>query len=233
MLAAGALLIGGIWLVAPGAAPPLYDGLEAPAEPYRHLAAAPEFAGVRPPSSVQQRVPVSIGPGLRGAVMTDEVPPQAQLIFAPDTFAVPPATAAVDVSITPVPPPAVAAHGRLDGNVYRLTVTAGASALAIGAGRHATVVLRGPAGVAGPHVELFTGRRWTALETTALSLTAPDVYAANTGALGDVALVVPPSTPRTGGGSPTVPIAVAALGAATLLGLGGLTVLGRARRRRR
>ena len=164
--------------------------------------------------------------------MTDEVPPQAQLIFAPDTFAVPSGTAAVDVAITPVPPPAVAAHGRFDGNVYRLTVTAGASALAIGPGGHATVVLRGPAGVAGPHVELFAGGRWVALPTTALSLTAPDVYAANTGALGDVALVVPPSSPRTGAGSPAVPVVAAALGGAVLLGLGGVTALRRARRRR-
>lgn len=221
-----------VWLVAPAAAPPLYDGLEAPAEPYRYLVApSPALAGTRPPSTAHQRVPVAAGPALRGAVSTDEQPPQAQLIFAPDTFVVPPGTGAVDIGISPVPPPPVAMDGRLDGNIYRMSVTVGATPLAITPGQHVTVVLRGPAGVVGPRIELFAAGRWRVLDTTALTLTAQDVYGANTSVLGDVALVVPPTPPSTGGGPSTGPIA-ATLGAAALLGLGAMAVMRRARRRR-
>jgi hypothetical protein len=225
------VLIGAAWLAAPPSAPPIYDGLEAPAEPYRHLLPAPALAGTRPPSPAHQAVPVSSGPGLRAAVSTEEQPPQAQLIVAPDTFEVPPGTTAVDITITPVPP-AVAPDGRLDGNVYRLAVTARGTPLAIAPGRHATVVLRGPAGVAGPRLELLAGGRWSALETTTLSLTAADVYAANTAVLGDVALVVTPVPPPRAGGAPTGLRSAAAVGAVTVLGLVGFGLLRRRARRR-
>ena len=233
-LAAGVTLLALAWGLGPHAAPPLYDGGPIIAEHYRYLHPSPGFTVTKPPSTIDVTLKLEGGQSPGMAETTDENPAQAQLLAAQNTFTLPPGTTAVHVTITPVDPPAVAPQGyELDGNVYRFSVTAvpGGAAPAFRPGQQVTVVLRGPAGVAGPVLEVWDGTAWSKLDTTPLGNTAPDSYAANVGALGDIALVAPPASSNGGGGGGSAGIIVAAVIVAAVM-IGAATVLALRRRKR-
>jgi hypothetical protein len=142
------------------------------------------------------------------AETTDEMPSQAQLLGAQNTFVLPPGATGVHVSIAPVDPPTVPPiGGGLDGNVYRFTVAALTATnappvpLQLRPGQQVTVVLRGPAGASNPVLELFNGTAWTKVDTQPLGNTAPDSYAANVTSLGDIALVLSTAAETSGSGS--------------------------------
>jgi hypothetical protein len=201
MLVAGAALLALVWGLGPRSAPPLYDGGPVIAEHYRVLHPPPGSTVTKPPSAIDVTLKLEGGQSPAMAETTDEQPSQAQLLAAQGAFAVPPGATMVHVTITPVDPPAVAPpDGKLDGNVYRFAVSAGATPLPLRAGQQVTVVLRGPAGVANPVLELWDGTKWSRLETQSLGTTAPDSYAANVSMLGDLALVVPTATSSDSGG---------------------------------
>jgi hypothetical protein len=152
------------------------------------------------------------------------MPPQAQLLAARGSFIVPTGATAVTATIAPVdPPPAAPIGGEVAGNVYDVSVAAAGAPLAVRPGRTVTVVLRGPAGIGSPSIERFAGNAWTRLETQPLGALAGDSYAADTGALGEFALVAPPGASPPRSGTDTVAIVLAAgavlLTAATLLAL--------------
>jgi hypothetical protein len=212
-LAAGVASLALAWVLGPHSAPPLYDSGVVVAEHYRYLHPSPGYTATKPPSTIDATLKLEGGQSPAMAETTDEQPAQAQLLAAQNTFVVPPGTTSVHVSINPVDPPAAPpVGGTLDGNVYRFSilVVPGNAPMALRAGQQVTVVLRGPAGVANPVLELFDGTSWTKLETTSLGSTAPDSYAANVMALGDIALVTPPTTPGNGGGGGSGGIIVAA-----------------------
>lgn len=226
-LAAGATLLALAWGLGPHTAPPLYDGGPIIAEHYRYLHPSPGFTSTKPPSTIDVTLKLEGGQSPGMAETTDENPAQAQLLAAQNTFAVPAGTTAVHVTINPVDPPVVAPTGGvLDGNVYRFAVVAvpsGAPA-AFRPGQQVTVVLRGPAGVSGVVLEVWDGTKWSTLDTTPLGSTAADSYAANVGALGDIALVAPPASANNGGGGGSagaivagVIVAVVLIAAATVL----------------
>ncbi|HVS41613.1 MAG TPA: hypothetical protein VMU20_05030 [Candidatus Dormibacteraeota bacterium] len=233
-LAAGATLLALAWGLRPHAAPPLYDGGPIIAEHYRYLHPSPGFTATKPPSTFDMTLKLEGGQSPGMAETTDENPAQAQLLAAQNTFTVPAGTTAVRVTITPVDPPAVAPpDGELDGNVYRFSITAvpGGAALAFRSGQQVTVVLRGPAGVAGAALELWDGTKWTKLDSSPLGNTAPDSYAANVGAIGDIALVAPPQAASSGGGGGSAGVIVAAvIVAVVMIGAASVLVL-RLRRR--
>ena len=222
-LVAGAGLLALAWGVAPRSAPPIYDSGPILAEPYRYCQPQPGMTSGRPPGSVDHVLPVTGGQSPAMAETTDEQPSQAQLLAPQNAFAVPPGTTSLHVTIRCADPPAVPpVGGHLDGNVYSLVVAAGATPLAIRPGQQVTVVLRGPAGVPGVTLELFTGGAWTRLDTQPLGNTAPDSYAANVGQIGDFALVAAPLPANPGGGSDTGLIAVLAIVA--VLAVAGVAV---------
>jgi hypothetical protein len=211
-LAAGATLLALAWRLGPHAAPPLYDGGPIIAEHYRYLHPSPGFTATKPPSTIDKTLTLEGGQSPGMAETTDENPAQAQLLAAQNTFVVPPGTTAVHVTINPIDPPAMPPlGGDLDGNVYRFSVTAvpGGAVLVFRPGQQVTVVLRGPAGVSGPVLELWDGMKWSKLDTTPLGNTAPDSYAANVGALGDIALAALPASANGGGGGGSGGIIVA------------------------
>ena len=228
-LAAGATLLALAWGLGPRSAPPLYDGGPIIAEHYRYLHPSPGFTSTKPPSTVDVTLKLEDGQSPGMAETTDENPAQAQLLAAANTFTLPPGTTAAHVTIAPVDAPAVAPPGGdLDGNVYRFSVAAvpGGTPMAFRSGQQVTVVLRGPAGVSGPVLELWDGTKWTKLDTTPLGNTAPDSYAANVAALGDIALVAPPAASNGGGGGSggSAGLIVAAVIAAVVL-IAAATVL--------
>jgi hypothetical protein len=204
VLAAGAALIGVAWVVSPVLSPPLYDGLAGPAEAYRYLNPRPGTASTPAPGSATKDAPASGGTIAAAFVTTDEQPPQVQVLIGDGALVVPAAATKVTISLKAVPPPLPipAALGRLDGNVYQVSVTpdtGGAVSVKPGV-TPPTVVLRGPTGSGGAQIaRLETGGSWQGLHTVPLGAT-PDMVAASTTAFGYFTLVLPAASPTPGGG---------------------------------
>jgi hypothetical protein len=201
-LAAGAVLLGLAWTLGPRSAPPLYDSGPIVAEHYRYLHKPAGYTNTAAPGAIDVTLNLLGGQSPPMAETTDEQPSQAQLLAAQNAFAVPPRVPSVHVSIRAIDPPAPAPSGyTFDGNVYSFLVTAtgGTTPLPFRAGQQVTVVLRGPAGVSNPLLEVWDGTTWSKLDTQPLGSSSPDSYAANVNELGDIALVAPPQS--TGGGS--------------------------------
>lgn len=206
----------------------MYEGLAGPAEPYRYLHPPPGLDSTPRPAGAHVTARLEGGQSPAISLQTGEMPPQAQLLAAQGSFALPAGATAVEASIAPVDPPPVApAGGELDGNVYDVEVRAAGTPLAVRPGRTVTVVLRGPAGVSGPTIERFAGGAWTRLQTQPLGALAGDSYAADAPGVGDLALVAAPGSSPAGGGDPVVVVVAAG---AVLLTVGTLVALRRGRR---
>jgi hypothetical protein len=218
-LAAGIVLLSLAWGLGPRTAPPLYDSGPIVAEHYRYLHPPPGFTATKPPGIIDVTLGLEGGQSPAAAESTEENPAQAQLLAAQGAFTVPPGTTKVHLTIATVDPPTVAPRGgTLDGNVYRFGVAAlpSGTVMTLKPGQQVTVVLRGPAGVANPVLELWDGSAWSKLDTTPLGANSPDSYAANVNSLGDIALVAPPTT-NSGGGGGSAGIIVAAVVVAVVL----------------
>jgi hypothetical protein len=228
-LVVGAVLLALTWRASPLPSPPMYEGLTTPAAPYVYLHPSPGLESKNRPSSARASVPLRQGQSPPLDPQTSENPPQAQLLAARDSFLVPPGASAVVASIVAVDPPAATPlGGAVQGNVYRFTVSAGGTPLTVRPGHTVTVVLRGPAGIPTPTIELFASGSWTRLPTVALGTLSGDSYTANVGSLGDFALVGSAAPPSGGGRDPfLVVLAVAAVV------LTGSTLLTLRRQRRR
>lgn len=209
-----------------GGGPPLYDGVCLP-QAYVTLGGNPG------PSEGS----TTVAADQTGEVATADQPgPQAQMIVAGGSFAVPAGTR-VTLSIKPVPNPAVKPpDGSIDGNTYDFTATApGGPALALLAMHPATVVLRATA-AGGPTltVEHFDGQRWSALTT--IQSGCGDTEEAAAPALGIFALVARGTAAGANGGTTpppqagsSPPILLIALAVVAVLGL----LIGAARLSRR
>jgi len=113
-LTAAALLHGRI------AAPPIYDGIIPPPEPYRWESPPPNLAaGNKPPQPGETTLPVQNGQVAGGGVQTDDN--QVVIYFGPGAFKAPAGATGVKCTITPEPnPPAPPAGIDIRGNVYRI-----------------------------------------------------------------------------------------------------------------
>jgi hypothetical protein len=129
---------------------------------------------------------------------------------------------------TPSSPAAAPVGGEVQGNVYRIRVTADGAELSVAPHRTVTVVLRGPAGIPSPTIERYAAGTWTRLRTIGLGAISGDSYTADTGALGDFALVGRAAPPPGAGGDPFLIVLAAA---AVVLTVGTLLALRRQRRR--
>lgn len=236
ILAAGAALLALAWGLGPRSAPPLYDSGPIIAEHYRYLHPPAGFTVTKPPGTIDVTLKLEGGQSPAMAESTEENPAQAQLLAAQGAFMVPAGTTAVHVIIQAVDPPAaVPPPDTLDGNVYRFAITAVPSGtpMTFRPGQQVTVVLRGPAGVANPVLELSDGTTWAKLDTTPLGANSPDSYAANVSSLGEIALVAPPATSGSGGGGGSGGIIVAAVVVAAVLVAAAIVLVLRGRGRRR
>lgn len=152
---------------------------------------------------------------------TTEVPTQAQLVVQPDGLTLTPGATALEVSITPVEPPAAAPDGQIAGNVYRFTVTDQAGApLAIKPCQGcASLVLRAPEDMQGEaRLQRYADGAWADVETIHAGVFG--MYATNPTALGDYAIVI-----RTGPGTVTDPEALDTRLVALAVGVGGVLVI--------
>ena len=196
------------------AGPPIYDGLPLQTEPYRYLQPAPAQATTAPPTSASENVRPS-NQGLPFIANTNESPPQAELQADPNALVVPPSVPNLTITITPVPPAAPIPNGRLDGNVYRTTITApGGAPVGVRPGAHVTVFLRGTGASGKTVMDRFSGGRWASLPTV---IPGSGFHAADSDQLGDFALVLLPG--GSGGLSGGVVAAIAVAVAMVVIGL--------------
>jgi hypothetical protein len=114
------------WLLAPGAVP-LYDGISAPDEPYRYVLPPAGYHKTPPPLSAKASVAVADGTnGSTLYVNTDEFAPQVAVVL-PKRLVAAASARTVTVSLTPLAPDHQPSKGSIDGNVYRVSASAGAS----------------------------------------------------------------------------------------------------------
>jgi hypothetical protein len=182
-LAAAALLHGRI------AAPPVYDGIIVPPEPYRWASPPPNLtAGNKPPQSGDATLPVQNGQVAGGGVQTGDN--QVVIYFGPGAFKAPAGATSVRCTIVPeANPPAPPAGVEIRGNVYRITCAGepGGVPATIVSIYHLT--MRFPPG-AFQEIQYYDGTSWRALTT----LRAPggDPYASvNAPGFGEYAATAP------------------------------------------
>ncbi len=182
-LAGAALLHGRL------AAPPLYDGIVVPPEPYRWESPPPNLrAGNKPPLSGDTTLPVLNGQVAGGGVQTGDN--QVVIYFGPGTFKAPAGSQTVKCTIAPDPSPPPPPPGvEIRSNVYRIGCVAqpGGAPVTLASSYHLT--LRFPPG-AFKEIQYNDGGGWRALTT----LRAPggDPYASiNAPGFGEYAATAP------------------------------------------
>ena len=243
-LLAGALLVGVAWLVAPPGSPPLYDGVQGPAQAYLYLQPPAGYHQNGTPNRASRVLPVTNGSNGAGFVNTEETPPQAQVLVADGALSHPAGARSITLTVTPVAPPAPvpASLGTQTGNVYQVTATADVPGpVAIDPAHPMTVVLRGPAGTGdAPIARMDEGSTtWQRVTTVPLG-SAPDMVVVNTDRLGWFVITATRASPNPGGsggsgGSAGFPVAAVVVAAVVLVAVIGtllaLTLRGRSTRR--
>ena len=227
----------------PPHAPPLYDGIGFPDEPYRW---------VEPPTGVQNTVAaptvaaatvkVSTGSGsgllsLQSRGFSAEQGPQVAFAVGEGSFRPAPGTTAIDVKATPkAPPPVLPAGGAVVSNLYVFTATADGKKVPLAAAASVVVNLRADAPTDQTVVVCtWDGTRWNQQPTRQVGT---EIYAAQLSTLDPVALVkldrgvaptvAAPTPAATADGTDpgtTTPAADGASSRTLLLTIGGIVVL--------
>jgi hypothetical protein len=203
----------------PPHAPPLYDGLGFPDEPYRWVVTPPGH--YRTPIAATEavvQVPVSGGVSVAGQALSGEQGPQIAVAVSRGAFAAPPGVSSITVRAVPQAVPALRPdRGEVVSNLYALTAQAGGRAVPLAPGHSVLVNMRAEkATTQGVVICRWTGQRWEQLRTARVGV---DIYAAELDAVAPVAVVrldpgvapaVPALTSRSTGSGPGVPNQAAA-----------------------
>jgi hypothetical protein len=213
LLVVAAALLGLGWLLSPRSAPPLYDGVGFPDEPYRFVVApagAPKTT--KAPTVATGTAPVT--GGVAGAVHASsaEQAPQISLLIPVGRLHAPAGTKRVVLHATPVRPVTAPANRFLWSDVYKLAAT-DPSVTMRDASPPATITMRAAtAQRPRPVIARYVGGRWSTLDTTPVG---NDIYQAVLPGLGMYAVIGTEQLDfGSGGGSTTVTgilIAVAAV----------------------
>lgn len=171
-------------LLAPAGAPPLYDGVGFPDEPYRFVDPPPGYrepaAPPTPAHAVFQAAPSA--PAGDEFVSSAESGPQVSLFLPAGSLTPPPGHSQVAVTATPVPLPEPLPAGQQWSNVYRVSL--GGAVLA--SGTPAQIQLRNPTPQQpSPTFYVRQHGSWRALHT---DRTGNDIYATSLEGAGDYVL---------------------------------------------
>jgi hypothetical protein len=183
------LALAAVVLVRPPHAPPLYDGLGFPDEPYRWVVPPP--GADRTPQAATPAVatlPVEGGTTGAGQGLSGEQGPQIALAVTAGAFAAPSGPTQIRLEASPRPVPAVPPDdGQVVSNLYALTATAGGRPVPLAHGRGVLVNLRADQATDRSVVICrWTGHAWEQLPTQQVGA---DVYAASLDAVAPVAVV--------------------------------------------
>jgi hypothetical protein len=170
-------------------APPIYDGIVVPPEPYRWESPPPNLRnGNKPPLGGEATLPVNNGSVAGGGVQTADS--QVIIFFGPSAFKAPAAATSAKCSIEPLANPPAAPTGiEIRGNVYHITCIGQPGNGAVTAATTYHLTLRLPPG---PFQEIYynDGKSWRPMST----LRAPggDPFASvNAPGFGDFAATAP------------------------------------------
>lgn len=208
--AAAALLVTAGWLASPQAVP-VYDGVGAPDEPYRFVARPAGATATAAATPAVGQSPVASGRSTNGlSIQTAEVGPQFSLYLPPKALA---ATGGpVQVRAVPQAPTDQPSSGRIDGNVYVVTLTDPAGPVSLtDQAALATLYLRATTTrQPGPTMQYrpSAAAPWKAVQT---SRGGQDVYVASFSGPGQYALAFTAAARGGGGGLPVLPIVLVAL----------------------
>lgn len=202
--------------VRPPHAPPLYDGIGFPDEPYRWVVAPPgQTKTAAEPTAARGTVQVTKdGDALTsrtGRGFSSEQGPQIAFAVADGAFAVADGTPSVEVALEPEAAPPAPPYAEVVSNLYRISVTGGGEDVALAPGKTMVVNLRADAATQqAVVVAQWDGTAWTQLATRQVGT---EIYAAQLPGFAPIALlrlrqgVRPTVTPTDAG--PGVPGATA------------------------
>lgn len=194
---------------------PVYDGINAPDEPYRYVSPPPGTTKTAPPTIGEASSPLVNGRTSYGmSVSTAESGPQFSLFVPPQSFAA--AKGPVVVRAVPQAPADEPTGAKIDGDVYLVTVTAASGPVTLtDKNALSTLYLRATsAKQPGPVMEYRTDptKPWKQLQT---SRGGQDVYVSSFPGAGQYALAFLTSSGSKKGGSSPLPYVL----------LGGLVLL--------
>jgi hypothetical protein len=175
------------------AAPPVYDGIIVPPEPYRWVSPPPNLAaGNKAPQSGEATLPIQNGQVSGGGVQTGDN--QVIIYFGPGTFKAPAGATSVKCSIVPDQnPPAPPSGAEIRGNDYQVSCVGEPGGVPVTVGSNYHLTMRFPPG-AFQEIQYYDGTSWHALTT----LRAPggDPYASvNAPGFGEYAATAPSGAP--------------------------------------
>jgi hypothetical protein len=210
-------------LARPPHAPPLYDGIGFPDEPYRWVVTPPgHYQTPLAATAAAARVSVSGAANVAGQALSGEQGPQIAVAVSRGAFSVPAGVSSITLRAVPQAVPAVLPEqGQVVSNLYLLTAEASGTPVPLTPGRTILVNMRAerptPQAVV---ICRWTGQQWEQLPTTRVGA---DIYAAQLDALAPVAVIrldpgVTPSVSAHAGRSnanPGVPAQGAGAGATT------------------
>jgi hypothetical protein len=189
------------WVVS-GAGVPLYDGVGFPDEPYRYVHVPAGAKHGPPPKPASASSPVKDGRSTGEITLqSDEQGPQILLQLFPGTVTAPKAAHTVAVNGTPLAPDTAPIDGRVDGNIYRISVVSDAGPGAFGSAVGDSFLYLRAASLkpAPPVMEYRTSATspWVQLHTVKAGT---DVFVISFKGVGDYALVHLKGAKPVGGG---------------------------------
>ena len=215
-----ALLVVGLGALASPRVVPLYDGVGFPDEPYRYVAPPPGTRPTAAATSASTTTPVVGGLSVDGLTLnTGETGPQLSLFLPLGALAA--ADGRLAVAVAPLAPTDQPAAATIDGNVYRVTLTASAggpvtltAAASVGLLILRATTARQPGPVV--HHRSGPGQPWTALPT---ERGGQDIYSAHLPGAGEYALafLAAPAAGAGSGGGGGPPVLVVVLGGVLLV----------------
>jgi hypothetical protein len=179
-------LLGLGWAFAPRSAPPLYDGVGFPDQPYRFVVKPDGARDTKPPTTATATVAVIGGAVAAVHAASAEQAPQVSLLIPTARLQAPSGTGHVTVRAVPVQPVDPPAHGYLWSNVYDVKAVEPGVTLK-DADPAATITLRAATAQRPyPTIERYTAQGWTKIKTVP---TGTDIYQARLPALGRYAVI--------------------------------------------
>lgn len=176
-------------LARPPHAPPLYDGLGFPDEPYRWVIAPPgEYRTQLAATEAIVRIRVSGGTNMAGQALSGEQGPQVAVRVERGALAVPPGASTITLRAEPKAVPGIQPdHGQVVSNLYALTADAGGKAVPLAPGYTLLINMRAVRPTSQAVVICrWTGAQWEQLPTARVGA---DIYAAELDAVASVAVV--------------------------------------------
>ena len=180
------VLLGLGWWAAPRSAPPLYDGVGFPDEPYRFVVKPPDAKTTKAPTTATRVVPVTKGTAAAASLASAEQAPQVSVLIPTGRLQAPVGTKQFTLRATPVRPITAPSGGYLWSNVYDLAAADPKVTMRDG-NPPAMITLRAASAQRPyPTIERFADGTWTKVKTVPAG---QDIYEAELPSLGRYAVI--------------------------------------------